>query len=417
MQKRLVTLFASIAWLTTLLAFRPDFGAATLLAAPPQTNLAASGPAGAELRNDSISSQVALLGDSSYAVRERATRNLIEAGIAARPLLERLRSSPDPEIRMRAAKVLRIVVETDFRVRLRAFAADVDGRQAVSLPGWDRFRVEVGETREARTLFVNMQRSEATLLEALASGDPSTSALFAERCQDLQVSLLTQENPFGVVQTDGEDTNAGSIATLLFVGASPEVKIEEQQVVSIEGFLNYPTYRDALLPGQNAELYRRLLSGWLIKTGTLSPYVSLIRALDMDLKDASLNVGRRFLENGGGTVDARPFALLAVSRFGSQADLALVESYFSDEKVCKYPRQSGPVELQNQVRDVALAAAVHLVGLEVKDFGYFHPEANSHSLYLPRSLRFQNDAARKKAFQKWADWKASQAPQPQSAEK
>ncbi len=65
------------------------------------------------------------------------------------------------------------------------------------------------------------------------------------------------------------------------------------------------------------------------------------------------------LAGNDGPVETKPYALLAVGRFGTGDDVSLLERFFKDERVCVRHR-SGFREVQIQVRDVALAVALHL---------------------------------------------------------
>jgi HEAT repeat protein len=107
---------------------------------------------------------VARLGDRSFAVRESATTQLAQMDISVRPLLEEALKSRDAEVRTRARQILAIVNERFFEQRLAAFAADVDGKQALEMPGWARYKQIVGHSAAARELFVTMQRAESKLL-------------------------------------------------------------------------------------------------------------------------------------------------------------------------------------------------------------------------------------------------------------
>ena len=71
-----------------------------------------------------IDALVLQLGDAAYTQREQASKELVKLGIAAEPALTAALKDPDAEVRFRAADVLAIVREADFRARLEAFAAE-----------------------------------------------------------------------------------------------------------------------------------------------------------------------------------------------------------------------------------------------------------------------------------------------------
>ena len=83
------------------------------------------------------------LGAEEFSLRERATTQLIEMGVAAKNAVEAGRTHPDREIRYRCERIFQIVGELDFQRRLTAFTA---GRSdGLDLPGWRRFRDLYGD--------------------------------------------------------------------------------------------------------------------------------------------------------------------------------------------------------------------------------------------------------------------------------
>ena len=59
-----------------------------------------------------------------------------------------------------------LIDDSAFNRRLAEFAADVDGKRGVTLPGWKEFGELVGRDPAARALFVDMQREEPVLVAA-----------------------------------------------------------------------------------------------------------------------------------------------------------------------------------------------------------------------------------------------------------
>ena len=74
---------------------------------------------------------------------------------------------PDPETRAAARRLVSLIDRSEFHRRLEAFAADIDGSQKLSLPGWEQFQKLVGGDPAARALFVDMQRQEGAILSAV----------------------------------------------------------------------------------------------------------------------------------------------------------------------------------------------------------------------------------------------------------
>ena len=136
-----------------------------------------------------ISLLIRQLGDPAYTVRQRATKRLIELGIVTQPLLTQALDDDDAEVRSRAGQVLAQVVEADFHFRLEAFANDLEGRHQHTLPCWGRFGQVFGQDKVSRMLFVEMQKSEPALLEALDTNPKLAGELLVMRIQSILQSL------------------------------------------------------------------------------------------------------------------------------------------------------------------------------------------------------------------------------------
>ncbi len=171
--------------------------------------------------------------------------------------MTRLLSDPDAEVRARARQVLNVVRETDFRLRLKAFETDTTGKLHHDLPSWDRFRREIGESREARDLFVMMQRAEANLLETLAENPEAIVSQLAERCQAAQSALYTQLH---MQDESGVPTvTAGTVAALLFVAGAEEIRVDEQDAIYMDSIIHFPKFEEELRGGFQSSSCRRLL--------------------------------------------------------------------------------------------------------------------------------------------------------------
>src|SRR5438874_13469595 len=100
------------------------------------------GAAGAEdgAADEKIAKAVLELGDSSFAVRERASKFLWSAGKTAEPILQEAAKSDDPEVAARAKEILGdfkygIYPQTpqDVRAIVRSYRrGDLDRRQVVT---------------------------------------------------------------------------------------------------------------------------------------------------------------------------------------------------------------------------------------------------------------------------------------------
>jgi len=133
------------------------------------------------------------LGDSSYTVRDAAEKKLVSQGLAAKGVLVEALDDADLEIRIRVHHILACVLQSELEARLTAFIDDAEGKEDHGLPGWKRYKDAVGGGRDARKLFVEMVRSEASLLAACEKGSAELPQLFAFRVASLQPNVHRSE--------------------------------------------------------------------------------------------------------------------------------------------------------------------------------------------------------------------------------
>ncbi len=102
---------------------------------------------------DDISRWIDELGHDAFTVRQAAASRLLAAGMSAREPLRAIVDGPDPEKRAAARRLVALIDQSEFHRRLEAFAADTDGRQGLTLPGWDQYQKLVGgDPAGARTI-------------------------------------------------------------------------------------------------------------------------------------------------------------------------------------------------------------------------------------------------------------------------
>lgn len=376
---------------------------------------------------------IAELGDETFSVREEATNQLIRVGIEAKPLLIAALSNPDAEVRFRAKRVLEVVVEGDFQRRLKAFAEDFDGSRKLSMPGWNAFKEFVGDDRTARSMFVEMQQAEPTLLEAY-EGDPNGAAqALAERLQIIQLNAngrlvnRLNRNMF-FPGSNLQPSLAGSLAMLL-IGGDESVPLKEEVADRFRLVQNPTELRQALSDANpRGKICRKILGRWIRRdVGEMATYYNLNTALTHDLPEA-LEPAVRMLKNGNAKNNTTYIAALAVGNYGDKQHLPLIEPLLSDATVVANgvaalnfrvagAQQAPPANravIQTQVRDIALAVTIKLSGENPADFGFDSLKTPGDqkpaplSLSLSNRMGFRNDDDRTAAFQKWEEWQKGQ---------
>jgi hypothetical protein len=352
--------------------------------------------------SDQIELLIRQLGDPSFAVRQRATRQLMELGVAARDALAQAADDADAEVRVRARSVLGAVADADFRARLEAFSSDYDGSRKRSLPGWEQFASQFGGGRVARQAFVEMQRAEPQLLEAFAKGNKAVNEAVQLRCQTL--SQQAMQNPREALLP------IGTIASMLLVGSSEGVVIDEQVGSQLFTWMLYQqAFQKNAASGPWAPMLKKLLGRWVIKdTNATATVQNLMFAASYELKPEALQLATRVLGNENNHSNVRQYAILIVGRFGGKEHLTLIDKLLHDTTSCgTFHMGNPPQQVDLQIRDIALAVAVHLSGQSLRDYNFLLAQPNPTTLFQVNTLVFQDPAKRDEALKKWAVWRSA----------
>lgn len=340
------------------------------------------------------------LGAESYEQREQATQQLQQIGLPARAaLLEGLKDD-DPEVRRRCRKILRSILQADFRQRLEEFRNHDQG--GFGLPKWDVFRDVVGSGPKARELFLKMQQSESGLLASAEIGGK-------EAAQALKLRLA-QAYSTRFFKGRRQEPSVGTVSALLLVWADPKLALpkELRQIQSWQQLVQTSKFSQAVEKGDLKIPLRKLLSVWIEKPQTDSlAYQKLRIAMKLKLK-AGLRLAQAMLEDRQQRAQYRVYALATVAILGGKPYAKILADVLDDDT---------EVRKQNnrtiQVNDAALAWLVHLTGQKVKD--YSQPTAkklfdllkrykNRYGGFNYNYFGYENDKQRQQALEKWSAW-------------
>lgn len=204
--------------------------------AGPESELAATGPAdpgrlaARTLTIDEIQQTIEQLADNSYAVREQASNQLVELGLAALPAVQQATANSDAEVRTRARRIIR-----EWAVRGQAWAllaqlkdasADVRAQAAADLGD------KGPASREAVPALLELLRDPAEPVQAVAR-----EAL--KRIQPmpaLRMEIIDLQDPVTVgTQTayriDVTNTGTGPATNVRLMALAPE----QMQIVQAKG--------------------------------------------------------------------------------------------------------------------------------------------------------------------------------------
>lgn len=351
---------------------------------------------------------VAQLGDPNFHVREAASGRLIELGSAVHAALLRGENSPDPEIRFRCRRILAVI---EYESREQLYAAFLrDGTAGESLGGWDRFRRVLDDGKDARRLFVEMHRSEWDLLESIADDPKLAREKFEQRCDYLRQAS----------QTFRQQLPLGSVVSVIFLASEQDLQLGDVAGSLVYTFCYQDSFREAIDASPHKAHLRTLLGGWIANNTSLATaYQGLMLAMRHDLKEG-LGAARKVLDSPAMPQHYKQFALLAVAKLGTEADLPQLEKFLDDTAICgamTVAKGNERVILQTQLRDVALAAVIHLSGQEVKPFGFPHVQSNTQMLFNVNTLGFEDDEQRAAARKNWEEFKTRRAKNARQDEK
>jgi hypothetical protein len=343
-------------------------------------------------------SLIAELGSDSYATREEATQRLLEVGAPALPALKKGATALDREIRQRCRRLLSVLALSDLQDRIDAFLADTHAANDYGLPFWSEFHPEYGSSEVSRKLFVEMQRHESALLQAIVDQPGNTADLVEVRSQQLQ-NFTNQE---------GRSAPLGSILTLLSVAGIRHDKVADETHPKLFHFCHQAEFQAAIEGGPRREVLRRMLGKLVREADNIwSLYYVLDLAMKYDLQEG-LPQALGVVANRNSQPHIRQLAILAVGKLGDKSHLPLLESQFDDSSRTGSHSINERVYHQ-QIRDLALAVSSHLRGYDLDEIGLERSTAHPYMLFQPSTLGFENEVDRQAAFERYARRRGPQA--------
>jgi hypothetical protein len=190
------------------------------------------------------------LASGSFEERAAAERHILDSAETVYPALKAQVNSDDPELRLRAARLLKLVQRQVLERQFARFLESQDPTYAP--PGWQRFSDVAGSSPEAVKLYLAM---------FLANPDPLM--LLAGKSDQLQMEFQALCDVVSQWQTDSQLFQLDSFATIVFLAGCPEIRLDrhsQQQVISL---LNFGQVKSAVDQGEFQTEIRQLVSTWI----------------------------------------------------------------------------------------------------------------------------------------------------------
>jgi hypothetical protein len=368
---------------------------------------------------------VGSLASREYAVRVEATEELRKLGRFALPTLrDALAANSNPEIRLRIEMLLPTATADDLRARVECYLADGDGKYQHDLPGAGVYFTVAGRTTAAEKLFRDMMGSpNRDLIAALDDREADLNRRYLARRAELRLSAT------GSHTTGGADApNATDLAALLLA----ESRLPDKPATTVRGVRTVSVFRNSLLQNRvkdalesdtRGDALAAVLTAWM---ETRDDYLTIYYAVSaMTRADSplALPAARKQAtgEVAGGSTTYRGRAIAYIGRFGTAADLRILEKLFDDRGPSGTVFLGGAPRKRTviQVRDLALAMALLLTEQEPEDYGITNryaatakPTVTQKYMYSAYYFDAEDDdkadEKRDAALKKYAAWKAKQ---------
>lgn len=367
--------------------------------------LAGAPPTDADAKKRAVE-LVAQLGDKDYRDREKAAKELLEMGYAAKDAVLAGQNHSDDEISDRCKKLYPAIFRHDLEKRVQRFLDRPNEPIPDGLPGAARWLKIAGETKESRELYGEMVKGHPELLLQVE--------LHPERLRetyfDFMRSAYGRVNPrvVGGSVPVRQGPLESEVLVFLFLGAAGP----ERNAAAAAGtsstyyyqFLNAPFTTSKLSANPPAEPFRKLYASWLEKERyTLVMRRGLDIAAQNGVKECA-PVALKMARDTGIPVTYRAMALSAFAKLGTKDHLKDLEPFLKDKLQITnviVNREQGTV----QIRDVALGAAIQLAGQDHFTFGFERrPPAGISSISSYSYYAFGTEDKREAAHAKWKEW-------------
>jgi hypothetical protein len=341
-----------------------------------------------------VATLIEQLGDDSFHRRDEATAALIAIGELAEEKVLAASKNHDPEVRYRCRTVLRTIERNQIAQRRSAFLDGDIEKLKINARSWERYSQIVGNTRDSRELFLQMQIAAGDLLDE-AEQKPTSCA---QRVAQMYLED-TQLRRFG-----GQGTDSGRVAAMVFIAANKGVSLDSQAMSQSTSLLyRYRSHFD-----ENDTAFRELLAHWVrSKANSATQQYQFLRLTQQFQLKEGIDLARKMI-TAGGSSSYKAQAMLTLGKLGTRDDVALLEKQIDNDGALA-STGSKTKRKTCKLGDVALAICVVLNDQKLVDFGFQdapegRPVSTSYVQY-----GFYTDEQRQAARQKWESWNKSRS--------
>lgn len=350
------------------------------------------------------------LGAEDYADRSAAAERLRRIGMSAAPFLDDDAIAFEPEVRLRAVRVLAAIRREDLQRRVSEFLKHPE-QNGEHLPAWPRFSQFAGDTPESRSLFARMLHAEPELMQLIAG---------SQRALQAEVDLRLTEFNFLAMHNGAQHPSVETVCALLFASLNGDwtefrsgadaafANSTNSMFPSLlrQGKFSKQVQDEAASLEQDPKApspVRSLLAGW-VQTPTAGRAGERMQVGANFQLTQCVTPARELLAEH--TEDRRNLqqAMLLIARHGQPDCVPELESYLHDRTVFGASTINGH-HSELRAQDTALLAVVKLTKQDPKEYGF--KEVVEHEIYgyLQTSAKLESDAVRTAGMRRWDRWR------------
>jgi hypothetical protein len=365
------------------------------------------------------------LGSDTYRDREDAQAELAKMGRVAKQVLnEAVLGDADPEIRLRASRLLPKANAADLAARIETFMADTEAKFEHDLPGLKTVRKGLnGVTKEnVRALYVEILKSpyNIEIFVAMDKGNVEGGRAVGDRRNTLFADSQGQRfGPGGLRPSPPRQPTIVDLAALLFAeGQIPSENIPKSQTwqwMNSSYFLQQGVgYSTLTGTGQaHADAFKAIVRQWLVTRTDAQELTNLVHQLTQpSLKQFPEHVTllRRTVTTEGVQGYAKGQALNMLIQTRGKDEIPFLKTLMNNDSMLQqvwFGKPNGQAEMHNcLMKDAALAFLISQTGGNIRDYGFetpngvgFNPGQIGFGQYA-----FVSDEKRAAGFMKWG-WK------------
>jgi len=349
---------------------------------------------------DDLEKLVAQLGDQRFLVRQKAAERLARLGPVALPALQSGGRNVDREVRYQCQRLLGAMRDQEQTQEIESFLKRYDPSHPYRLEGWTNVRERIGDSSEARSLYVMMRQEERGILAALDREPQHVTEALTLRLPtlDQQFQMAPQESPIGTT------------ATLLLVLGDERFRYHGAASILAINQCQQAQFRAAIGATSPQSPLRKITGNWMRRNVDDSHAVNVIMlAMAHDFKEG-LVPAERLMRRGTVQPWLRHYAIMATAKLGDPAEHAgWLEPHLTDATQFVEWTDDKKVTYRTQVRDSALAGLLYLHKQDPRLFGFERAEKGLNNAFNPGALGFENDQKRGQALEKWQAFSQTRA--------